>query len=239
MILELASTTFANAVYYENNEILNKALKLQEKNRIEAVIESQEKERQRIARELHDSLGQILALSKINLSRISTDGLEAENRNLLDNITNLIDESCREVRAISYNLMPPDLDNKNLAEILENLINKNRLADDIVYEFNSHMSYEQLSLACKFTLYRVLQEILQNIIKHAAADRVIITISQSGDYINLLVEDNGKGFDTNLANLGLGLKNIHSRIKLLNGYLDIDSSINNGTVFNVSIPLNS
>ena len=239
MILELASTSFANSVYNENNDILNKALKLQERNSIEAVIESQEKERQRIARELHDSLGQILALSKINLSRIDTEGMEPENRSLLSNVGNLIDESCREVRAISHNLMPPDLDNKNLAEILENLINKNRQTNEIVYEFNSHVSYEQLSTACKFTLYRVLQEILQNIVKHAAANRVIISISQSGDYINLLVEDNGKGFDTNLTTLGLGLKNIHSRIKLLNGYLDIDSSINNGTAFNVSIPVSS
>lgn len=239
MIIELVSTTFANAIYYKNNETLSRALKLQERNRIEAVIESQEKERQRIARELHDSLGQILALSKINLSRLNIESLEPENQNLLSNITNLIDESCREVRTISHNLMPPDLVNNSLAEILENLVNKNRLTSRIVYEFNSHISYEQLSIACKFTLYRVLQEILQNIIKHAAANRVIISISQSGDYINLLVEDNGKGFDTNLTNLGLGLKNIHSRIKLLNGYLDIDSSINNGTAFNVSIPIKS
>ncbi len=239
MILELASTTFANAVYYENNEILNKELKLQERNRIEAVIESQEKERQRIARELHDSLGQILALAKINLSRVHTEGMEPENHSLLSNITNLIDESCREVRSISHNLMPPDLDNKNLAEILESLVDKNRLTNQGTYEFNNYVSYEQLSIASKFTLYRVLQEILQNIIKHAAASKVIISISQSGDFINLLVEDNGKGFDTNLTGLGLGLKNIHSRIKLLNGYLDIDSSINKGTVFNVSIPFKS
>ncbi len=239
MIMELASTTFANAIYYDNNDSLNRALKLQERNRIEAVIESQENERQRIARELHDSLGQILALSKINLSRLNTEGLEAENRDLLGSITNLIDESCREVRAISHNLMPPDLNNKNLAEILENLVNKNRLTNGIIYEFNSHLHNERLSIACKFTLYRVLQEILQNIIKHAAANKVIISISHSGDYINLLVEDNGKGFDTRITNLGLGLKNIHSRVKLLNGYFDIDSSINNGTVFNVSIPVKS
>lgn len=237
MILELASTSFANAVYYENNDILNKALKLQERNRIEAVIESQEKERQRIARELHDSLGQILALSKINLSRIDTKNLEPENQNIISNTTDLIDESCREVRAISHNLMPPDLDNKKLAEILENLVDKNRLITGLNYTFNSGLSDEQLSPACKFTLYRVLQEILQNIIKHASATKVNISLTQNGEFTNLLVEDNGKGFNLSLSSFGLGLKNIHSRIKLLHGYLDIDSSINNGTVFNISIPL--
>lgn len=239
MILELASTTFANAIYYENNDNLNRALKLQERNRIEAVIESQEKERKRVAQELHDSLGQILALSKINLSRIHTENMDPENQKLINTITNLIDESCREVRAISHNLMPPDLVNTSLAEILKNLVHKNRLTNEICYEFNWHVSNEQLSTACKLTLYRVLQEILQNIIKHATANKVVISISQSGDYINMLVEDNGKGFDTKLLNLGLGLKNIYSRVKSLNGYLDIDSSINKGTVFNVSIPVKS
>ncbi len=62
---------------------------------------------------------------------------------------------------------------------------------------------------------------------------------ESGEFTNLLVEDNGKGFDTSITSLGIGLKNIHSRVRVLNGYFDIDSSLNNGTVFNVSIPLNS
>lgn len=133
--------------------------------------------------------------------------------------------------------MPPDLDNRTLPEILENLINKNRQAKGTVYEFHSHDLSRDPSVACKFTIYRVLQEILQNIIKHASASKVCISLAQSGDFVNLLVEDNGKGFNTNLTSFGIGLKNIHSRIKLLDGYLDIDSSINNGTVFNVSIPL--
>lgn len=237
VIVELISTTFANAIYYHNNNALNRELKLQERNRIEAVIESQEKERQRIARELHDSLGQILALSRINLTRINTNSFEPQNKILLDQVIELIDESCREVRTISHNLMPPDLDNKTLAEILENLVNRNRQIDGVDYQFHSHGLNEDFSVASKFTLYRVLQEILQNIIKHASASRVTISLTQNSEFINLLVEDNGKGFDTSLTSLGIGLKNIHSRIKLLNGYFDIDSSINNGTVFNVSIPL--
>ncbi|GAB2766984.1 AAA family ATPase [Salinimicrobium soli] len=237
LTIELISTTFANAVYHHNNDLLNKELKLQEKNRIEAVIESQEKERQRIARDLHDSLGQILALSRINLSRINLKSTDTQNQLLLNEIVGLIDESCREVRNISHNLMPPDLDNKSLPEILESLINKNRQTNGVEYIFHSHSLREDLSVAGKFTLYRVLQEILQNIIKHASATKVTITLMHNNEFTNLLVEDNGKGFDTGLASLGIGLKNIHSRIKVLHGYFDIDSSINKGTVFNVSIPL--
>lgn len=236
--VDLISTTFANVVYYHNNNVLNQELKLQEKNRIEAVIETQEKERQRIARDLHDSLGQILALSRINLSRINLKSPEVENQLLLDQVVDLIDESCREVRNISHNLMPPDLDNKSLPEILESLVNKSRQTNNVDYIFHSHSLRVDISVAAKFTLYRVLQEILQNIIKHASATTVTITLMQNDEFTNLLVEDNGKGFDTSLTGLGIGLKNIHSRIKILHGYFDIDSSINKGTAFNVSIPIN-
>ncbi|MCY2685948.1 AAA family ATPase [Salinimicrobium sp. TH3] len=235
--LELACTTFTNAVYYENTNLLNKQLKLQERNRIEAVIESQEKERQRIAEELHDSLGQILALTRINLSRIQPTDTASENEELLKNISDLIDESCEEVRSISHNLMPPDLNNRGIADILQKLIAKNRVVNGIEYKFYAERLESEPSAACKFTLYRVLQEIIQNIIKHASATKVNVSLTETGDLLHLLVEDNGKGFDTSVTGFGLGLKNIYSRIKLLNGYLDIDSSINSGTVFNITIPL--
>lgn len=238
VIIELVCTTLANALYYENNDLLNRELKLQERKKIEAIIESQEKERQRIATELHDSLGQVLALTKLNVSQLSTDEHSAtDNGNLITKISDLVDESCSEVRTISYNLMPPDLDRKSISEILENLVKKNSGSGGTDYNFEAFGISNELSVAFKFTLYRILQEIIHNITKHASASKVTINLSQTDDFVYLLVEDNGKGFDKNLVNLGLGLKNIHSRIKLLNGYLDADSSINNGTVFNVSIPL--
>lgn len=133
--------------------------------------------------------------------------------------------------------MPPALDKKSISEILENLVKKNSGIGKTEYHYEAFGISNELSIALKFTLYRILQEIIHNITKHASASNVTINLSQTEDYIYLLVEDNGKGFDKNLVNMGLGLKNIHSRIKLLNGYLDVDSSINNGTVFNISIPV--
>lgn len=233
VLLELVSTTFANAVYYAKHEQLNEELKLQEHKRIEAVIESEEKERERIARELHDSVGQMLALIRLKAS-----SLELVSQTLAGNeLLTLIDESCDEVRSISHNIMPPDLGSKSIEEILTNLIKKNRELNGLTYYFMADGISDDLSVAVKFTLYRVLQEIIQNIIKHAFASKVTVSLTQTEDLVNLVVEDNGKGFDKNFIKLGLGLKNIHSRVKLLNGYLDIDSSIDNGTVFNISIPL--
>lgn len=133
--------------------------------------------------------------------------------------------------------MPPDLERKSISEILENLVKKNSDNGRTVYYYEAFGISNDLTVALKFTLYRILQEIIHNITKHASASKVNINLSQTEDYLYLLVEDNGKGFDKDLVNMGLGLKNIYSRIKLLNGYLDVDSSINNGTVFNISIPV--
>jgi signal transduction histidine kinase len=131
--------------------------------------------------------------------------------------------------------MPPDLKNKTLTEIAENLLKRNGLA----YQFQTYGLADNLSEAIKFTLYRVIQEIIHNIIKHASAKKIDMSITRTDDGINLMVEDDGIGFNTSLVNSGLGLKNIHSRVKLLNGYFDVDSSMNRGTIYNITIPLNA
>jgi signal transduction histidine kinase len=131
--------------------------------------------------------------------------------------------------------MPPDLKSKSLTEIAENLLKRNGLA----YQFQTYGLNDNLSEAIKFTLYRIIQEIIHNIIKHASAKKIDISITRTDDGINLMVEDDGIGFITSLVNSGLGLKNIHSRVKLLNGYFDVDSSLNRGTIYNVTIPLNA
>lgn len=237
LMIEHTSIALANAIYNENLYRLNQELQVQEKKKMEAVIESQEKERKRIAEELHDSVGQMLALIKLNLSGIeSTDELPIPKKNqLLQKTSQLLDESIDEVRTISHNLMPPDLKSKSLTEIAENLLKRNGLE----YHFQSYGIADNLSDAIKFTLYRIIQEIMHNVIKHAAAKHIDMSITQTDDGINLMVEDDGIGFNTSLVNSGLGLKNIHSRVKLLNGYFDVDSSLNRGTIYNVTIPLNA
>ena len=237
VLIEHASIALSNALYNENLYRLNQELKVQEQKKMEAVIESQEKERKRIAEELHDSVGQMLALVKLNLSGIeSTDELpNPEKNHLIQKTSQLLDESIDEIRTISHNLMPPDLKSKSLTEIAENLLKRNGLA----YQFQTYGLADNLSEAIKFTLYRIIQEIIHNIIKHASAKQIDMSITRTDDGINLMVEDDGIGFNTSLVNSGLGLKNIHSRVKLLNGYFDVDSSLNRGTIYNVTIPLNA
>lgn len=235
VLIEYASIALANAIYNENLFRLNQELQVQEQKKIEAVIESQEKERKRIAEELHDSVGQMLALIKLNLSGMeSSEELpNPEINQLIIKTSQLLDESIDEVRTISHSLMPPDLKNKSLTEISENLLKRNGLE----YQFQTYGLTDNLSEAIKFTLYRIIQEIMHNIIKHASAKHIDMSITRTDDGINLMVEDDGIGFNTSLVNSGLGLKNIHSRVKLLNGYFDVDSSLNRGTIYNVTIPL--
>jgi signal transduction histidine kinase len=97
---------------------------------------------------------------------------------------------------------------------------------------------DDLSAAVKFTLYRVLQEILQNIIKHAFAGTITVGLTGTDEGVNLMVEDDGVGFDINQVKEGLGLKNIRSRVRLLNGYFDVDSAPRRGTIYNITIPIN-
>ena len=237
LLIEYASIALANAIYNENLNRLNQELQVQEQKKMEAVIESQEKERKRIAEELHDSVGQMLALVKLNLSGMeSIDVLQnPKNNQLIQKTSHLLDESIDEIRTISHNLMPPDLKSKSLTEFAENLLKKY----GIEYQFQTYGLADNLSEAIKFTLYRIIQEIVHNIIKHASANKIDLSITRTDDGINLMVEDDGIGFNTSLVNSGLGLKNIHSRVKLLNGYFDVDSSLNRGTIYNVTIPLNS
>ncbi len=237
---EHVAMVLANALHDEKLRRLNRELQVQEQKKIEAVIASQETEQKRIAEELHDSVGQMLSLVKLNLSRMEAVGKRNENegRMLIPQISRQLDESIGELRTISHNLMPPDLHSRQLAEIIGNLLEKSRKMNGPKYVLRAFGVPDDLSAAVKFTLYRVLQEILQNIVKHAFSGTITVGLTGTDEGINLMVEDDGVGFDISQVKEGLGLKNIRSRVRLLNGYFDVDSAPRRGTIYNITIPLN-
>lgn len=236
LFAEQSIQILSNAINFQKLKLLNDELKKQEQIRISTAIASQEKERKRIAEELHDSLGQMLALIRLNFSQLEKEFNDKHSTSLFFNTTQMLDDSCQEVRTISHDLMPPDL-NLPLPEMLEKLIRKNLEHLPVDYQYNTFSIEEDFSEAFKFTMYRVLQEIMHNIIKHSEASQLNITLTRIDKEINLMVEDNGKGFDKKIAVMGLGLKNINSRVKLLNGFFDVDSSLNRGTIYNITIPI--
>lgn len=204
-----------------------------------AVLEAEEKERQRIGLDLHDGIGQMMSAAKINLSTFLSD-IEVPNeeeRLRIDNIMSLIDESCKEVRAVSHSMMPNALLKAGLASAVREFLNR---IDSKVLEVNLYTEGldERLNTTIETVLYRVIQESVNNVIKHAAASRLDISIIKDEDGLSATIEDNGKGFDTSDASIrnGIGLKNIETRINYLKGEVNIDSSPGHGTVTVINIP---
>ena len=230
-----AGISLANAIMYEDLQRLNLELQQQEQRRVEAIIETQEKERKRVAEELHDNLGQMLSLVKLNFSRLD-EQIEGDKK-LYYQTSEFLDESCVELRKIAHNIMPPDFERKNLVEIIEGLLRKQVTASGLAYQFDHYQVSDAIPLAVKFNLYRVVQEILNNIFKHAQASKISLQLIGNEEGLDMMVEDNGKGFDVNSSSAGIGLQNIYSRINLLKGSVEVDSSLQRGTIYNIHLPL--
>ncbi|MEM6628818.1 MAG: sensor histidine kinase [Bacteroidota bacterium] len=195
----------------------------QQQNELETILFTQESERKRISQDLHDSLGSLLAIVRHRIAK------EPE-------IAAMIDQSCEELRRISHNLMPAVLIKEGLIPAIEGLLNQTKYSHPIQTEFFVHIDDIKFSQKTELTLYRIIQELLQNVIKHAFADKVGVHFMQAPQKLTLMVEDDGVGFNTNHSH-GMGLENIGMRVRQLKGKIVIDSSPNHGTTTIIQIPI--
>ena len=207
-----------------------------------AVIDAEEAERRRIATDLHDGVGQIMSAAKMNLSayehRVKFNS--ADEKLSFEKIIALVDAGCKEVRAVSHNMMPNALLKNNLASAIGEFINKlDQRALQV--HFNSYGFEEGTNSNTETVLYRVIQECVNNVIKHSGADTVHISLIKDDKEISATIEDNGKGFDVNdmQKQEGIGLKNIRTRIEYLKGTVDIESSPGKGTLVALYVPVTS
>ena len=205
-----------------------------------AVNESQENERTRIARDLHDGLGQILAGIKLNFSSFEQDisTVNSEKKEMYNNTLKLIDEVCTEVRSISHQMIPKTLLIAGLKDAIEELIEKYFKNSGIVFDITIH-GLNINNKTIEIQLYRIVQEILSNVIKHAQAKQVLISIVQYNSDITLIVEDDGIGITDIRKKNGIGLFNITSRVNSMNGNFTIEKGINKGTIVTVEIQLDN
>ena len=204
-------------------------------------VSAEIQERQRIGRELHDGLGQVLSVARLNLSVLHQKKQLTESRKeeLFDTTFKSIDEAFNELRNISHNLAPALLSEKGLIEALKNLsdiINKTNHLQMQVESFGFATDLDSLT---EHTLYRAIQELLNNVIKHARASLFTVQLIKSEKEVTLMVEDNGRGFNVNEAGThnGGGIGNIKSRVENLNGSIYVDSLIDRGTIVSIVIPL--
>ena len=200
---------------------------------LESLIEGEEKERFRIAKELHDGVNGDLSAIKFKLSSL----LEMNNKVIKEAIT-MIDNSCEQVRTISHNLVPPSLENFNLIEASEEYcFNLNDMhTQEIVFQ---HLGDSfSVSKSSEINIFRIIQELVSNSIKHADADEINVQISCRENHLSLSVEDNGIGFDPKTVKSdGIGLKNIQSRVDYLQATMDVLSN-EDGTSYTIEMDIN-
>ena len=202
-----------------------------------ATLESQERERNRIARDLHDGVGSMMSgiSSQIEYLRSQSAG-EKSIQGHLAQLRDLVKDATSELRRTSYELMPAKLLRLGLEpairDLCMNLLVKNGIEPTL--EINGDLS--KLNPEQQLTLYRIVQELLNNIVRHAAAKNVLIQFTLIGEEISLIVEDDGKGFDAEHQKLngGLGLNSLASRVSLLKGFFDIASVPGEGTTVTVN-----
>jgi signal transduction histidine kinase len=205
----------------------------------QSVIVGQEEERKRIARELHDGIGVLLSTAKIRFSSLEDEKADDRTSGIFKKAYEMLDKAGKEVRRISHDMMPGVLSKFGLREALEDLFEDLENMTDMQIEVDMQCSHERLPDNLEIMLYRVVQELINNTIKHAGATKISCMIKRTADAIEIDYADNGKGFDEKSLphNKSLGIFGIRSRIDFLSGTVKLESGEGKGTRFVIHVPL--
>jgi len=212
----------------------------QEMASMNAMLEGQEKERKRIAQDLHDRLGSMLSTVKLHFQSLEgkVNQQQQESDKQFKKAFQLLDDLVEEVRKVSNNIVSGVLMKFGLVAALADLRDTIMGANQVQLELVTYNLDERLETPTEIALYRIVQELLSNALKHAQATELTVNIQREEDTLRLLVEDNGIGFDQAAVQGGMGLKNIESRVANLGGKLTIDSEKGRGTTVIVEVELN-
>ena len=205
-------------------------------SKLEGLLEGEENERKRIAEELHDGIAGDLLAIKFNLSNISIENQSAVNIGVLQQVSQIIDNSCVQIREISHNLSPSSITNFGLLETVENLCKKMESIYKIKINFNFSGDEIDITQNVETHIYRIIQELVNNVVKHSKASVADVVINYAKPYLTISIRDNGTGFSDEEIINGIGLSNIDSRIRFLNAQIEKESSAQ-GTLFKISINL--
>jgi signal transduction histidine kinase len=245
LLLLLAIMIYMN--FKRKNELLRQASELHEQRirklekeqqlvAIQSVLQGQEEERSRLARDLHDGVGGLLSGIKLSLSTIKGNVfLSEQNAQSVNQVIVQLDHSIGELRRVSHNMMPEALIRYGLEEALENYCENLNLSGNLKVQLQTYGLEQRMEQSTEIVLYRIVQELLNNIIRHAGAANVLIQLVRENERFSLTVEDDGRGFDVRTADQrsGAGLANIRARAGYLKGTVDIQSSPGEGTSVNV------
>jgi len=231
-----------NSIIQEKNlKIASDKIHLLEKGKeivaLESLVKGQETERERLAKEMHDGLGGLLAISHSKLINLKSP--EMKTNRALREACDLVGDAYKQVRQISHNLMPMDLEKFGLVAALTNMIQRINQQNNINIDFRTYHFDLLFNNDLGLNIYRISQEAIANVLKCAKARNVLIELFQHEDMISLSIEDDGIGFNLDDINSGIGIRSMRNRTELFNGKFSIDSKLAVGTSIFVLFPYNS
>lgn len=203
---------------------------------IDAMLQGQEEERGRIAKDLHDGLGGLLSGTKLSFINMKENLLlTPENAIQFEKSLSMLDTTIADLRKVAHNLMPEALVKFGLLDALGDFCSSIQLASSISIDYQKIGINRKLGNTAETFIYRIIQELVNNAVKHAEATEILVQVAFANDKIIVTVEDNGKGYDKNQSTTGDGLDNIAYRVKYLSGTIDTVTSIDNGTSVNIEL----
>ena len=210
----------------------------EQETRMSAVFQAQEEERRRIAKELHDGVGQTISAIKMNYQNLTSQTSEKELSSEFQKIERMLDNAGKEVRNISHQMIPKELEQFGLIPAVEGMLNLNLEHSQIAYQFEHSGFEERIGSQIELILFRVLQELVSNVIKHSKASELNVQLVKVKSHVVLNVSDNGVGFDVEKKEKnGIGLLNIASRIDGIKGHLHYESEPGSGTSVTIRTPI--
>ena len=232
-MMVLAGSLFFFFITYQKR-LLRKQLELnrvkqdQQKEILRNTIQAQEKERKRIAQDLHDEVGAMLSVVKLNVGRIEKQS-EDKAKKVAGETKSYLDEVITQVRGISRSLLPPSLEKLGLFSAIEEMGNWVNKADEVKVECRKSGEPYRIDVKTELAIFRVVQEMVNNAIKHAQAETIFVNVRFAGG-ISVVVCDNGRGFDLHeKMATGLGLKNLESRTEMVGAKFKLKSKPGKGT----------
>ncbi|WP_426489731.1 tetratricopeptide repeat-containing sensor histidine kinase [Hymenobacter sp. 102] len=210
----------------------------QELRAAQSVLQGQEEERRRVARDLHDGLGGMLSTVKLYLGTLRTrHPLPEPATELLGQSVEHLDSSISELRRVARNLMPEALLALGLAQAVQDFCDALRRTGQLQVELHLHGLTERLPPALETGVYRIAQELLNNVVKHAQARHVLVQLMRHDALLHVVIEDDGRGFDPTLASTGVGLRSLQARAEQLGGQLTFESETDQGTTATLTLPV--
>lgn len=211
----------------------------QEMKAINAMLEGQEKERDRVARDLHDRLGSMLSAIKMQVGSLEERMTEVrkDQQDQYGKVSSLLDEAVGEVRRISHDLVSTSLSRFGLERALQDLCDSIRVSGRLEVELTTFGLEQRLERSVEIVVYRIVQELVSNALKHARATEIGVSVTRQTGRLSVMVSDDGAGFDPSTVQAGMGLGNVQGRAASIGGTVRIDSALGRGTTVSVECPV--